>query len=223
MKLLIPIGLLCIAVTLISCKKGDDSINWNKELKGSAWAGELKYSGGMYNGVQPFSIVMSEDSLAWYQLSGRYSAKWSVEGDKVIITFADSSKLSATLSKDSWSNFTYITVAGIEIQNLSRSSIPVPDQLNNTVWTGKYSLSDLTMNFFSGQKVGYTYPTGSFLTPYTVFGAGITYSRTVTLSTGTVFITGYGVFTNGATIKGAERITLPFSDPSYLLWNAKKQ
>jgi hypothetical protein len=220
MKFLMPIGLLCIAITVISCKKGDDSINWNKELTGSAWAGELKYTSGAYMGVQPFSIVMTGGSLTWYQLSGDYPATWSVDGDKVTITFTDDSKLSATLSKDGWSNFTNITNNGFLIQNLSRSSVPVPDQLNNTVWTGKYSSSDLIINFLTGQRVAYSFPTGAFVPTYTVYGAGIKHSRTVPSSG--AFITSYGVFTNGTTIKGAELITLPGGNLQYLLWDAKK-
>jgi hypothetical protein len=224
MKLLLPIGLLCIAVTVISCKKGDDSFSWNKELNGSAWAGELKYTSGAYTGVQPFSIVMGDGSLTWYQLSGSYPAQWHVDGDKVIITFTDSSKISAMLSKDSWSNFINITANGFLIQNLSRSSVPVPDQLTGSEWKGKYSSSDLTMDFISGQKVVYAYPTGSFITPYTVYGAGIKYSRTVPLGAGTVLITGYGVFTSSTTIKGAELIMVPGAiNPQYLLWDGKKQ
>jgi hypothetical protein len=226
MKLLIPIGLLCIAVTVISCKKDNDSFSWNKELKGSAWAGEFKYTSGAYRGAQPFSIVMADGTLTWYQGSGSHSGRWFVEGDKIIITFTDSSKISATLSKGSWSNFTDITVNGFVIQYLSRSFVPDPNQLNGTEWAGKYSSADLTIDFTARQKVAYSFPTSSFIAPYIVYGAGIKHSRTFPSigGTGTVVINSYGVFTNDTTIKGAELIlTPPAVNPEYLLWNGKKQ
>ena len=104
--------LLITVITILSCKKSNDDkpVNWAEELKGSVWAGEFKYNTGAYTGLQPVSIVINNDNtLTWYEVAGSYTATWLVSGNTVTIKFISGSTVSASLSKDTWSNFTNIT------------------------------------------------------------------------------------------------------------------
>ena len=209
--------LLFILVTALSCKKEDRAINWSKELNGSVWAGEFKYTSGTYTGLQPFSLILNDGSLRWYQSNGDYPATWSVKDNKITFTFPDNSSISAILSKDAWSGFLNITNNGLEIANLYRSAIPGPE-LDNKTFTGKYSTTDAILSFVPGQKLGFAFGSvGGFTTAYTIYGAGIRYDRPNPNFT----IKGYGVFTNSSTIKGVEIVSSSTIN-QYIPWYGQK-
>jgi hypothetical protein len=202
-------GLLLIAVIATqSCKKDNDT-NWSEELKGSAWAGEFKYTSGANNDLQPFSIIVnSNGTISWSDLANtRPGGDWRTEGNKVTLTFPNSTTLSADLTKDSWSNFSSPTDIGFEIASLSRAEVPAAASFTNTTWIGTVTrddgtLQDVTMHFLTGNSSkifigGLAYPF-----TYHIAGAGITINIGVisvyfNFSNNTTVMKGYHVAAGG--------------------------
>jgi len=118
------------------------------------------------------------------------------------------------VSKDSWSEFYNITNTSFDIIRLNRSTIPGAE-LNNTAWTGLYGNYTYSMSFLPGQKVGIAFG-GAYTVPYTVYGAGIKYTRIE----GSYTHKSYGVFINSNKIKGVDILsTVP---EQYYMWYVEK-
>ena len=181
MKKIILVAITAITV-LTSCKKSNNEtpVNWAEELKGTLWAGEFKYNIGAYKGLQAFSIEMNGDgTVIWSDLNNgsRPVGKWTTAANKVTITFANATFVTADLSKENWSNFNNTSISSVyEIANLARSAIP--SGLDNTTWKGKLSSgSDVTITFLPGYKLKYP-----GITPpisYTIAGAGIKFMYSI--------------------------------------------
>ena len=155
MKSLYSVGLLL--TLLVSCQKKEDTgtVPWSEALKETAWGGEYENGGTAYKGSQSFSIVFnSNGTFIWYEVYGDYPGTWTVKGDQLIIEFSSGSKVSGTLTANSWTNVINITGHPWKILSVYKSSFPQTSSLDNTNWTGKYAvLGSYELEFLTGSKV----------------------------------------------------------------------
>lgn len=183
MKLLKIIGILVITINLFSCKKDNGTTsneNWESELKATAWSGEFQFNyGGANQTVQPFSLLLNADNTAnWFDITGVLSGVWSVKENTITITFTNAKILTATVSKDTWSDFTNVTVNGWQVISVVKALVPKPDLLLNSIWKLKFTNGeDVTITFISETKLKYTAGIIPVETSYTINGAGIKFSN----------------------------------------------
>jgi hypothetical protein len=181
MKLLKSISLLAITLTILSCKKNSDSpsTNWEQDLKATAWSGDFQFSGGSNQTIQPLSLLLNADNtVTWFSITGSFPGVWSVKDNKITITFTDGKILTATVSKDNWSDFTNVTVNGWQVISLVKTVVPLPDALMNSMWKVKFTNgADAMITFMAANKLKYTTGGIPAETSYTIHGAGIKFSN----------------------------------------------
>jgi hypothetical protein len=218
------IAFICL---LSACTKDEpqrEKINWTKELNGSVWAGEFKYTTGAFQLPQPFSVVINDGgTLTWSDLGSiRPAGTWKVDSvnNKIIITLPNKTSVTANLTKDSLSSFTNTPAnIGFEVKSLYRSATPTTAILDKTTWKGKQfntsggKTTDLDFEF-SGGKI--SIPNG-IASNYQIEGAGVRFK-------GNLGYPMYCVFFRNFTEAKAYIYVNDISIGSYdLLWTAKKQ
>ncbi|HTE23734.1 hypothetical protein [Flavitalea sp.] len=225
MKHLKSISLLLIAATtFLACKKNGTSNevleNPTEDLKGTVWAGEFQYTSGVFQNMQPFSIVLEKNNtVTWYENGLSLSGVWSVQGGKITIQYTNGQIVSADVSKNTWNNFTNTGANPRQIANIISSVIPVPGVFENTQWKGKFisGTADISITFLPGSKL--RYDAGLPLeVPYTIFGAGVKIGN---FAPATNSSSAYIVPLKNA-LKG-NTITSDFGGTYYGSWNATKQ
>ena len=179
------ISLLLAIMTMLSCKKSEvknDTGNLAEELKGSAWAGEFKYTVGTYRELQPFSVVLNNDgTLTWTDFQNtRAAGTWLIDGNKINLHFPNGTTNAADVTKEQWSNFSNPEGNGFAIVNISRSSIPTMEVLQQTKWAGNLTNSiperkamHGTVTFDAGRLVTFIYDGVTYEYNYAPEGAGI--------------------------------------------------
>ena len=229
----------CILILLVSsCKKTNEATiapvvppfpaviqkTWTEKLNGSIWVGMYHYTIGEYKDVQPFGMELNEDgSMLWAdEASTRSGGTWKAEKDQIILSFPNSTKMTADLGDSNWSNFTTQTDIGFVIDNLSLSTAPASATLDNTVWTGFYFLVDLKIKFFPANKFLYE-ATNQFNGEYTIHQGAMKFESPTSVNGSNYY---FGIFMNHNTeIKGIHKLLLAGPTPHYLYvpWSIIKQ
>ncbi|MEO6316267.1 MAG: hypothetical protein ABIU63_14235 [Chitinophagaceae bacterium] len=173
-------SIFCIvAGSLFSCKKSNDTstpaVNWNEELKGTVWAGEFKYTTGVFKELQPFTLVVNSDgTTTWTDMDApRAGGSWKVDGDKITLTFPNKTVNTAVVSKDNWVNFTNPAVNGFEIASLTRSVAVTQAMLEGNTWSGFYKTDAWSIKCVAGSKADLTRIGKITGLPYQTSGASI--------------------------------------------------
>jgi hypothetical protein len=208
------LALCCIGVILsVSCRKNKD-INWTEALRGTAWAGEFRFTSGGYTGPQPFSMVFNNDStLIFYHVEGPSNGVWKTEGNTITIQFTANTIVTASIGHDSCESFNNVTNHGWKMINLYRTAVLQPQALEGTTWKGKTGPADYKIIFLAGNKLQAV--VSNVPAPpvtYTIAGAGIRFTTVVTNDN-------YGVFIN----KNNSIHGIYYEGSGSALWNVKKQ
>jgi hypothetical protein len=218
--------LLLTAFLLSSCSKKDDvATTAGIDLKNTVWAGEFQYASGSYTSLQPFSVVLKDDgTLTWSDLENtRAGGTWVTKKDTVVITFPNSTVISAVIAGDNWTSFKGGAEAGVLLSQVTRSVKAEVTTLVGTVWKGLLSGSTFTIEISEAGKLKYTLAGGSPITlDYTFEGAGMRFLIPGILSSRSY----YTIFLNNTSLlKGIERYIsagIPGS-VNYNTWSSNKQ
>jgi hypothetical protein len=226
MKNVLSCSLLCIAIlTIFSCKKSSDGINWKEALKNTVWTGEFKYTTGPFQELQPFSIeINSNGTVTWAdEGSIRDGGTWKVNGDIITLTFPNqTTTFTATLATVKWSNFSNQEINGLKIDNISAATAVQQSDIVHLTFAGSINEIALQLKFLPLGKIEITKGTEpAFSLPYTVSGAGIRFEDPKLFHTDIYFM----IFQNNmTTIKGFEKRHFFISLPTgYYIWTARKQ
>lgn len=222
-----------VATMLYSCKKSNDSImtsptptpvptiNWNEELKETVWAGEFKYTTGAFTDLQPYSLNLNTDgTTTWTDLeSTRPGGTWKVQANVITLTFPNSTTISATVSKDTWSTFENKTSNGFEIANLSRSVSLKQNMLEGGTWAGIYKTDTWNIQFLPGAKSQLTMISKLPAFPYVIAGASIKF----VVTNGTFTDTFFAIFQSNNTVMKVHRLYKSGASSMRQMWTGQKQ
>ena len=210
---IISITLLSIA-TLFNCNDEDAAPkDYAASIKDKTWWGTLTNSG---EAIQYYSVHFNAgNSLVWSQLSGDYLGQWSLDKNKLTITFTAPAVIVTTEISDdnTWVNITTNT------SNIVNSGELVANPnitLDNTEWNGV----DISGGVTKSLKLIFT-PNLEVSTVIDNKGAGgVPYNYTRLASGGAIRITAgypyFGVITAGGELRGSRQ--------SYInSWQATKQ
>ncbi|MCE7065101.1 hypothetical protein [Dyadobacter sp. CY326] len=197
-----------ICVLLFSCAKEDEApkpVDRTESFKNTVWGGDFQYAAGEYTDSQTFSILLGADgTLTWYDVaSTRPGGTWKMNQDTIIITFPNTTVISATVTDKSWSDFKGGLKAGFFINQLNRAVKVEPSTVSNTSWKGTFGGSELEITILPGMKLNYSLAGSAPRSiPYTLEGAGIRFSYSELFSSATNYV----VFTNETNLlRGTER------------------
>jgi hypothetical protein len=163
------IAFFLFIATLQSCKKDNAALpfkDYSLSVKDKVWWGTLTNAGET---LQYYSVHFSDNKLLlWSQFSGDYSGEYTVEKNKLTMTFVNPSVVvTADITDDNkLTNITTNTANKVNSGELvDNPKIP----LQGTVWSGNFSSASATMqlNFLEGGRVettlaGYGFPSGSY-------------------------------------------------------------
>lgn len=218
--------LLLTGFLFSSCSKKNDVVTpLGIDLKNTVWAGEFQYAAGAYTGLQTFSVVLKDDgTLTWSDIDNtRAGGTWVTKKDTLVITFPNSTVISAVVTGDNWTNFKGGAEAGVLLSQVTRSFKADETTLAGSTWTGILGRSNVKIDIAAGGKLNYTLGTGTPInTDYTFEGGGLRFSMTSILSKRDNYI----VFLNNASLlKGLEKyVSIGISTTtSYYNWSASKQ
>lgn len=238
MKHLKFLKVVCIITILcFSCKKNTDSpdngnpappvttVNWTEELKNTLWAGEYKYTTGVDQSLQPFSLLLKDDgTITWADVENeRAAGTWKVNGSQINFSFINGGSFSASLARDSWSNLKSGAGAGLAIDNIASTVRPNTQALLNTTWLGNVNGLNFSLNFLKDDFVKSTVNGGEsyYTSKYTISLAGIRFKKNTPGDP--VVGSYYGIFQNGSPwMINIFRELYPDGTYHYKYWNAKK-
>lgn len=147
------IALLLVTGTFSSCKKEAAAPkDYSLSIKDKTWWGMLTNAGET---AQAYSVRFNaENTLVWSQLSGDYPGRWSVEKNKLTLTFT-SPNVTVTADITDDNNLANITTNTANKVNSGELVADPNISLDNTVWTGSVNnpLQTMQLNFLPNLKV----------------------------------------------------------------------